>query len=126
MSYEYFPTTQVIGAYKWLTIFPCSNSFAECDSIQIDINEYEFHVDMDRIPTLIQALNKAYELSTGEPEMVPVMQLVEMMDAVDGVLQAFGAPGDYGYATDQGKALFKLHNVRRRKADSKTQEATNV
>ena len=38
--------------------------------------------------------------------------LEQVRTAIDGVRTAFGAPGDYGYETREGKALFALYQAR--------------
>jgi hypothetical protein len=39
-------------------------------------------------------------------------QLVAVRDAIDAIHRAFGAPGDYGYGTPHGDALFELYKQR--------------
>ena len=34
-----------------------------------------------------------------------------LADAVDQVHRAFGAPGDWGYGTDRGRALYELYKA---------------
>jgi hypothetical protein len=34
-----------------------------------------------------------------------------ILDAIDGIKRAFGAPGDFGYDTPQGQALFDLYSA---------------
>ena len=38
-------------------------------------------------------------------------QLSKVRDAIDDVQRAFGAPGDFGYASKEGKALFRLDRL---------------
>lgn len=45
-------------------------------------------------------------------------QLVAVRDAIDAIRRAFGAPGDYGYGTPQGEALFELYKQRAAVADA--------
>lgn len=35
-----------------------------------------------------------------------------LVEAVNATLKAFGAPGDHGYGTPEGQALFELHKAR--------------
>lgn len=42
--------------------------------------------------------------------MAPELQA--LIAAVDQVKQAFGAPGDHGYETKEGRALFALYKAR--------------
>lgn len=44
--------------------------------------------------------------------------LVSVRQAIDATLRAFGAPGDYGYGTPQGDALFELYKQRAAVADA--------
>lgn len=44
--------------------------------------------------------------------------LVAVRDAIDAAHRAFGAPGDYGYGTPQGDALFELYKQRAAVADA--------
>lgn len=41
-----------------------------------------------------------------------IFLLVSVRDVIDAVHRAFGAPGDYGYGTPQGDALFRLYKQR--------------
>jgi hypothetical protein len=45
-------------------------------------------------------------------------QLVAVRDAIDAIHRAFGAPGDHGYDTLQGDALFELYKQRAAVADA--------
>lgn len=45
-------------------------------------------------------------------------QLVAVRDAIDAIRRAFGAPGDHGYGTPQGDALFELYKQRAAVADA--------
>jgi hypothetical protein len=45
-------------------------------------------------------------------------QLVAVRDAIDAIHRAFGAPGDHGYGTPQGDALFELYKQRAAVADA--------
>ncbi|PZR84159.1 MAG: hypothetical protein DI537_33600 [Stutzerimonas stutzeri] len=45
-------------------------------------------------------------------------QLLAVRDAIDAVRRAFGAPGDHGYGTPQGDALFELYKQRAAVADA--------
>lgn len=38
--------------------------------------------------------------------------LTRISDAIADVHKAFGAPGDFGYETPQGVALFRLYKLR--------------
>jgi hypothetical protein len=38
-------------------------------------------------------------------------EIEDMLAAVDQVKAAFGAPGDFGYETREGKALFALYRA---------------
>ena len=38
-------------------------------------------------------------------------EIEDMLDAVDQVKAAFGAPGDFGYETREGKALYALYRA---------------
>ncbi|MCP4561973.1 MAG: hypothetical protein GY873_08560 [Bosea sp.] len=44
--------------------------------------------------------------------------LVSLRQAIDAVRRAFGAPGDHGYDTAEGKALFELYKQRAALADA--------
>ncbi|WP_438671013.1 hypothetical protein [Pseudogemmobacter sonorensis] len=45
--------------------------------------------------------------------MDPVQsELHELLDAVEKVWRAFGAPGDHGYGTREGDAVFALYSAR--------------
>lgn len=44
--------------------------------------------------------------------------LVAVRQAIDGVHRAFGAPGDHGYGTPAGDALFELYKQRAALADA--------
>jgi hypothetical protein len=44
--------------------------------------------------------------------------LVSVRQAVDAVHGAFGAPGEYGYDTPEGLALFELYKQRAAVADA--------
>lgn len=37
--------------------------------------------------------------------------LAKIIEDIETVRKAFGAPGDYGYNTEQGKALFSLYKL---------------
>lgn len=39
-------------------------------------------------------------------------ELHELLNAVEKVWRAFGAPGDHGYGTREGDALFALYSAR--------------
>ncbi len=44
--------------------------------------------------------------------------LVSVRQAIETVHRAFGAPGDHGYGTPQGDALFELYKQRAAVADA--------
>lgn len=44
--------------------------------------------------------------------------LVSVRQAIDTVHSTFGAPGDHGYDTPEGKALFELYKQRAAVADA--------
>jgi len=46
-----------------------------------------------------------------EPREQLTAAIAEIMQAVDQVHKAFGAPGDYGYDTTEGKALIRLYRA---------------
>lgn len=48
--------------------------------------------------------------------------LREARNAIKAIHKAFGAPGDYGYGTAQGQALFDLYKVEAAIAHLTTQE----
>lgn len=41
-------------------------------------------------------------------------EITELVQAIETVRRAFGAPGDHGYETREGKALYALYNARAR------------
>lgn len=43
--------------------------------------------------------------------------LTELASAINEVHSAFGAPGDYGYGTREGNALFELYKLEARLGD---------
>lgn len=47
---------------------------------------------------------------TPEPRLAP--RITDALDAIKEVLRVFGAPGDHGYDTPEGKALFALSQCR--------------
>lgn len=71
MSIQYNPAAEMITSDQWLEIVPCYTTFERCDSVQININEDQVDVDVDRIPALITALEKAYQLAMGLPQDEP-------------------------------------------------------
>lgn len=44
--------------------------------------------------------------------------LIAVRDAIDAAHRAFGAPGDHGYGTPEGNALFELYKQRAAVADA--------
>lgn len=107
-----------------MVIRPYDVIFTNTVDIELELDGEFIEIPVQWIPELIACLSEAYCRATGG-EVQCYKRLSEITDAVDGVLNTFGAPGDYGYATDQGRALFKLHNVRRRATDSESQESTH-
>jgi hypothetical protein len=55
-----------IAVDHWLQIEPCYGEFADCDTVQIEVNEDVIDVDINRIPDLIRALKLAYSLAMGD------------------------------------------------------------
>ena len=49
-------------------------------------------------------------MSASMAEMEAALKAAE--DAIAAIKAAFGAPGDYGYGTPQGDALFALYKAR--------------
>ncbi|WP_028294266.1 hypothetical protein [Oceanobacter kriegii] len=88
--YDSNPKDEVITLDDWLSVRPCYANFADCDTVQVDINEDLVDVDVDRIPALIAALEKAYEVAMDKR---PVMDIrFRFASSYEGQLVINGQP----------------------------------
>ena len=61
---------------------------------------------------LVTEYRRAVGTKGGGQVQVDLCDLERVRAAIDGIKAAFGAPGDHGYETREGKALFALYQAR--------------
>ncbi len=101
-----------ITSDDWLKIIPCLTEFEHCDSVQVDINEDLVEVDVERIPALISALEKAHQLATDQH---PVMDIrFRFSCSYKGELTIDGKEMELGIS----QGCFRLNGLTNKERDS--------